>query len=103
MCALLRDVGKARLWSALVRAYHAGMTVQRVDQHEISEEELEREYALYAELLNRWPNDWFVISGGELIHSAEPNEVLEALQAKGYAPGSVFVSKAPGRPPYHVR
>ena len=91
------------MWSVLDWAYDVGMTVQHVDQPEISEAELEREYELYAELLDRWPHDWFVIAGGELIHSAEPNELLEALRAKGYAPGSVFVSKAPGRPPYRVR
>ena len=79
------------------------MTTQHAETVEISEAELEREYALYAELLDSWPDHWFVITKGELIHSEEPNAVLEALRDRGIGLGEVFVSKAPGRPPYGVR
>ena len=79
------------------------MTTQQVDIPEISEAELEREYELYAELLDFWPDHWFVITRGELFHSVEPNAVLEALRDREIGVGEVFVSKAPGRPPYRVR
>jgi hypothetical protein len=38
--------------------YDFAMTTQHVGGSEISEAELEREYELYAELLDRWPADW---------------------------------------------
>lgn len=79
------------------------MTIQHVDQPEITEAELEREYELYGQLLDNWPYDWFVITKGELIHAAEPAEMVRELSARGVGPGEVFVSKAPGPPPYRVR
>jgi len=79
------------------------MTTQHVDAPEISEAELEREYALYAELLDRWPDHWFVITKGELIHSADPGEMVVLLRARGIGIGEVFVQKCPGPGPYRVR
>lgn len=79
------------------------MTTQHVENADISEAELEREYALYAELLDSWPDHWFVITGGELIHSAEPDEMRQLLRARGIGFGEVFVHKSPGRGPYRVR
>jgi hypothetical protein len=70
---------------------------------EIAEEELALEYALYDELLERWPDHWFGIVKGELIHAAQFGDVIKAVRSRGYGPGSVFVSKSPGPPPYRVR
>jgi hypothetical protein len=79
------------------------MTIQHVDQPEISEVELEREYALYGELLDCWPDHWFVIVKGELIHAADPRELNTILLAKGVGAGDVLVQKSQGPGPYRVR
>jgi hypothetical protein len=69
---------------------------------EITEEELALEYALYGELLDRWPDHWFVVVKGELIHAAAADEMIRELRSRGIGPGEVLVQRHPGRPPYRV-
>jgi hypothetical protein len=77
------------------------MTTERAAT-EITEEELEREYALYGELLERWPDHWFVIVKGELIHSDDADEMIRELRSRGIGAGEVLVQRHPGPPPYRV-
>lgn len=70
---------------------------------EITEEELALEYALYDELLERWPDHWFVVAKGELIHAADADEMIRELRSRGIGPGEVLVQRHPGPPPYRVR
>jgi hypothetical protein len=78
------------------------MTIDRKADTEITEAELAREYALFDELMLRWPDHWFVIVRGELIHSADPDEVTRDLRARGIGLGEVLVQRYPGPGPYRT-
>ncbi|HYM16622.1 MAG TPA: hypothetical protein VEZ14_13790 [Dehalococcoidia bacterium] len=79
------------------------MTTGPVAHANITEEELAREYALYDELLGRWPDHWFVIVGRELVHSADPDELTPELRSRRIGLGEVVVQRHPGPPPCRVR
>jgi len=70
------------------------MTTRHAADTDITEEELAREYAVYDELLDRWPDHWFVIVRGELVHSPDPNALTRELRARGIGPGEVLVQRS---------